>query len=121
MTFTNANTGGPSVALTVSPRVQLTVCLASAPLTGLTETDPLTVCLTDLEAGQLDLGGLVVGGVDDLALDIALLLVGHPARRLRVVRLGRVDSLLLQRHETGAHEETNVNTYFVGHRSLTLL
>lgn len=53
---------------------------------------------THLAARQADADDITLGGFD-LTKEIALLLVGHPARLLRVVGFRLIDPLLLERDE----------------------
>lgn len=52
--------------------------------------------ITHLAARQADADDLTLGGFD-LAEEVAVLLVGHPACFLRVVRFRLIDPLLLER------------------------
>lgn len=52
--------------------------------------------ITHLAARQADADDFTLGGFD-LAEEVAVLLVGHPACFLRVVRFRLIDSLLLER------------------------
>lgn len=54
--------------------------------------------ITHISAGQ-SYGDQITLGASDLSLNETVGLVRHPARFLRIVRLGLVNSLLFERHE----------------------